>query len=149
MKTYFIHPLDKTPLALSNAVELLASNCPSESDRYEKSRIEIEIGSEDKLPFYKQFFGASDAGGELIGVAGIKTADWASDTHILYMMAVDKDHRGNGIGTDLEKVRIEWLLNNFNHGRCLVSTKHKKRFIRWGFNVISEINDRHLMILEF
>jgi GNAT superfamily N-acetyltransferase len=149
MKTYLIRPLDNTPHALSEAVELLASNCPNESHRYEKSRLETEIGLESAFPFYRKFFGAYAGDGTLIGIGGSKAADWASDTHILYLMAVDKAHRGQGVGTDLEKSRIEWILNNFNHGRCLVSTKHKKRFVRWGFRVVSEIDDRYLMLLEF
>jgi GNAT superfamily N-acetyltransferase len=149
MKTYTLRPLDATPTALSDAVELLLSNCPSESDRYEKSRLVREICPVDALPFYRKFFGAYAADGTLIGVGGIKAADWASDIHILYLMAVDKAHRGQGMGTDLEKARIEWILNNFNHGRCLVSTKHKKRFVRWGFKGVSEIDDRYLMLLEF
>jgi hypothetical protein len=101
------------------------------------------------MPFYRKFFGAYDVDGVLIGVGGIKAADWASDTHILYMMAVDINHRGKGIGTDLEAIRIKWILDNFNRGRCLVSTKHKKRFERWDFKTVSEIDKRHLMLLEF
>ncbi len=103
----------------------------------------------EALPFYRKFFGAYHADGTLIAVGGVKAADWASDTHILYMMAVDKDHRGKGIGSDLEKARIQWVRDNFSNGRCLVSTKHKKRFERWDFKVVSEVNDRYLMILEF
>jgi GNAT superfamily N-acetyltransferase len=103
----------------------------------------------DDLPFYRKFFGAYDFDGTLIGVGGIKSADWASDTHILYMMAVDKSHRGKGVGSDLESIRIQWMLENFPRGRCLVSTKHKKRFERWDFKTVSEVNNRHLMILEF
>jgi hypothetical protein len=49
----------------------------------------------------------------------------------------------------LEAARIQWMRDNFAHGRCLVSTKHKKRFERWDFEIVSEINDRYLMILEF
>ncbi|MGJ0516241.1 MAG: GNAT family N-acetyltransferase [Methylomicrobium sp.] len=149
MKTYTIHPLDANPIALSDAVDLLLSNCPSESDRYEKCRLVTELCPAETLPFYRKFFGAYLTDGTLIGVGGIKAADWASDTHILYLMAVDKAHRDQGVGTDLEKSRIEWLLNNFNHGRCLVSTRHKKRFVRWGFKGVSEIDDRYLMLLEF
>ncbi|MGZ8927652.1 MAG: GNAT family N-acetyltransferase [Methylobacter sp.] len=149
MKTYTIRLLDATPIALSDAVDLIASNCPSESERYEKSRLVAEINPVDAQPFYRKFFGAFHPGGTLIGVGGIKAADWASDTHILYLMAVEKAHRGQGVGTGLEKARIEWVLNNFNHGRCLVSTKHKKRFVRWGFKEVSEIDDRYLMFLEF
>jgi len=149
MKTYTIRPLDTTALALSDAVNLLCSNCPSESERYEKNRLVAEIRSVDTQPFYKKFFGAYDSDGTLIGVGGIKAADWASDTHILYMMAVNKDHRGQGVGSDLESIRIQWMRDNFPRGRCLVSTSHKKRFERWGFKPASEVNNRHLMILEF
>lgn len=149
MKTYTIRPLDPTSQALSDAVNLLSSNCPSESDRYEQNRLVTELSVVDAMPFYRKFFGAYDLNGKLIGVGGIKAADWASDTHILYMMAVDKEHRGKGVGTDLEKARIQWVQGRFKHGRCLVSTKHKKRFVRWDFKVVSEISDRYLMIWEF
>jgi GNAT superfamily N-acetyltransferase len=149
MKTYTIRPLDTSPLALSEAVNLLSSNCPSESDRYEKSRLETEIVAIEALPFYRKFFGAYDPDGVLIGVGGVKAADWASDTHILYMMAVDEQHRGKGVGSALECARIDWVRSNFSGGRCLVSTKHRKRFERWDFVTVSEINHRNLMILEF
>jgi GNAT superfamily N-acetyltransferase len=65
------------------------------------------------------------------------------------MMAVEVAHRGKGVGSGLEAARIQWMRDNFAHGRCLVSTKHKKRFERWDFEIVSEINDRYLMILEF
>ena len=149
MKNTTTRPLDGTPAALADAVNLLLTNCPSESDRYEKKRLVAEIRTVDKLPFYRKFFGAYDADGKLIAVGGIKAADWASDTHILYMMAVEKDHRGKGIGSELERIRLQWVRDNFPHGRCLVSTKHKKRFLRWDFKVVSAINDRFLMLLEF
>lgn len=130
MKTYTIRPLETSSLAVSAAVDLLSSNCPSESDRYEKSRLETEIVAVDTLPFYRKFFGAYDRDDVLIGVGGVKAADWASDTHILYMMAVDEQHRGKGVGSALERTRIEWVRSNFSRGRCLVSTKHRKRFER-------------------
>ena len=133
MKTYTIRPLDATPLAISDAIHLLCSNCPSESERYEKSRLITEVCVVDTLPFYKIFFGAYDADNVLIGIGGIKAADWASDTHILYMVAVEEAHRGKGIGSKLEEARIQWMRDNFTHGRCLVSTKYKKRFERWLF----------------
>jgi len=149
MKNYTVRPLDTTSVALSDAVNLLCVNCPSESERYEESRLVTELCQVDTLPFYRKFFGAYDFAATLIGVGGIKAADWASDTHILYMMAVDKDHRSKGVGTDLESIRIQWVRDNFPRGRCLVSTKHKKRFERWDFKTVSEVNNRHLMVLEF
>ncbi|HEY8158187.1 MAG TPA: GNAT family N-acetyltransferase [Methylobacter sp.] len=149
MKTYTIRPLDINSSSLSDAVDLLHSNCPSESNRYEQSRLIAEIGATDAPPFYKKFFGAYLIDGTLIGVGGVKAADWASDTHLLYMTAVDQNHRGKGIGTDLESIRIQWVHENFPRGRCLVSTKHKKRFERRGFKTVSEVNHRHLMVLEF
>ncbi|MGJ0484440.1 MAG: GNAT family N-acetyltransferase [Methylomicrobium sp.] len=149
MTTYTIRPLDTTPTALSDAVNLIAFNCPSESERYEKSRLVTEICPVETLPFYRKFFAAYLPNGTLIGLGGIKAADWASDTHILYMAAVDKEHRGKGIGTDLETIRIQWVRDHFPRGRCLVSTKHEKRFARRGFKTVSEIDHRHMMVLEF
>ncbi len=149
MKNYSIRHLDTSSVAFSDAVNLLSANCPSESERYEKSRLVTEIGSVDAPPFYRKFFGAYDVDGTLIAVGGVKAADWASDTHILYLMAVDINHRGKGVGSDLERMRIQWVRYNFSHGRCLVSTTHKKRFERWDFKTVSAINNRYLMILEF
>lgn len=144
-----IRPLADDAAAVASAVELLLANCPNESERYEEQRLFSELVSNHALPFYRRFFAAYDHAGVLIGVGGVKAADWASDTHILYMMAVDSEHRGKGVGSDLERVRIQWLRDNFTHGRCLVSSKHKKRFERWGFTAMSEIDDRYLLMLEF
>jgi GNAT superfamily N-acetyltransferase len=149
MKTYTIRPLDTTPLAISAAIDLVFSNCPCESERYEKSRLITEVCVVESFPFYKMFFGAYDLNDTLIGIGGIKAADWASDTHILYMVAVEEAHRGKGIGSKLESTRIQWMRDNFAQGRCLVSTRHKKRFERWDFRVVSEVNNRYLMVLEF
>lgn len=149
MKTYSIGTLETSLPALADAVNLLSASCPGESDRYGKNRLEVELMANDCLPFYKKFFGAYDSEGVLIGVGGIKAADWASDTHLLYMMAVAERHRGKGVGSALERARIEWVTGKFPQGRCLVSTKHRKRFERWNFVSVSEINNRHLMLLEF
>lgn len=149
MKPYKIRPLDDSIHARSDAINLLCTNCPSESDRYQKSRLIEEVSAVETPPFYRRFFGAYDADNKLLGVGGIKAADWASDTHILYMMAVERQHRGQGIGTDLEKARLQWVRESFSHGRCIVSTRHKKRFMRWGFASISEVDGRHLMVMEF
>lgn len=149
MKPYIIRPLDNTETAIDSAATLLAANCPNESDRYDKARLLTELSASDTAPFYRQFFAAYDNDNVLIGVGGIKSADWASDTHILYLMAVDQAHRGIGVGSALEKARLKWLRQNFKHGRCLVSTRHKKRFVRWDFACVSEIDGRHLMLLEF
>lgn len=149
MKTYHIRPLDNGAEIRAAAVQLLAANCPSESDRYAANRLSEELHCVEALPFYRRFWGAYTPDNQLLAVGGIKAADWASDTHILYMMAVEQIHRGQGVGTALEKARLDWLRDNFANGRCLVSTRHKKRFMRWGFSVASEISGRYLMILEF
>lgn len=149
MKPFSIRPLNNNAQDLTAAIDLLTRNCSSESGRYDQNRLSAEIVPIDSPTFYKKFYGAYDLEQQLIGVGGIKAADWASDTHILYMMAVEKAHRGQGVGSALEKIRIQWLRDNFKHGRCLVSTKHQKRFERWHFIAISEINQRQLMLLEF
>jgi GNAT superfamily N-acetyltransferase len=148
MNAFTVQPLD-TPQALQDAVNLLGRNCPGESERYEPDRLEAEVSTIENPIFYRRFFGAYDLNGVLIGAGGVKAADWASDTHILYLMAVEQSERGKGVGSALESARIQWIRDNFSHGRCLVSTRHKKRFERWNFEIVSEINKRHLMILEF
>lgn len=146
---YTIRPLDSGEASIEQAIALLRDNCPAESLRYQRDRLLLELGAADSEPFYRKFFAAYDNKDGLIAVGGIKSADWASDTHILYMMAVAKHHRGKGVGTDLEKARLKWLKEHFAHGRCLVSTRHKKRFERWGFKCLSELEGKHLMMLVF
>lgn len=148
-ESYTIRLLEIDDDTITQAVNLLCANCPNESARYDDERLRGEIECLNTRPFYKLFFGAYDSDNSLVAVGGVKAADWASDTHILYTMAVDKAHRGKGLGSKLEWIRIQWVREHFNHGRFLVSTKHKKRFERWDFHVISEINGRHLMMLTF
>lgn len=76
MKTYKIRPLDNSPYARFDAINLLCSNSPSESDRYEKGRLVEEVYSVQTLPFYRRFFAGYVANDKLLGVGGIKTADY-------------------------------------------------------------------------
>lgn len=87
----------------------------------------------------------------MVGVGGIKAADWASDTHILYLSAVAEHARGQGIARSLIAARIAWTMENFPHGRLLVSTARPRRFTRLGFRLMGkqEAGGRRLMLLEF
>ena len=60
--------------------------------RYGRERL-VEQLAPAAMPFYRRFFVARRQG-ELVGVGGIKAADWASDTHILYLDAVAEHARG-------------------------------------------------------
>lgn len=149
MLKYYIRPLKLDSTEQNEAVELLIRNCPCESGRYGKNRLVAELYAVQVAPVYSQFFGAfmNDIG--LVGVAGIKATDWASNTHVLFLAAVEKAYRGQGIGTALEDARLEWLKSNYDHGRCLVSTRHEKRFSRRDFKTMSKLDDKYLMLLEF
>lgn len=146
---YYIRPLGNDILEQNSAVELLLRNCPCESGRYGRSRLVAELTSVQEAPLYTQFFGAFTDEIGLVGVGGVKASDWASNTHVLFLAAVEKAYRGQGIGTALEDARLEWLRANFDYGRCLVSTRHEKRFSRRHFKTLSKLDDRHLMMLEF
>lgn len=57
MNTYTIRPLENSTLAIADAVNLLCSNCPNESERYEQNRLFSEIDMVQTPPFYKVFLG--------------------------------------------------------------------------------------------
>ena len=82
MNAYKIRDLDSTNRGLSEAVTLLHSNCPDDSGRYARNRLENELFPIYAGPLYRKFFGAYAPQESLIGVGGINAADWASDTHI-------------------------------------------------------------------
>ena len=117
--------------------------------RYSPERILNEL-TQEPLPYYRRFLVARLAG-EVVGVGGIKAADWASDTHILYRSAVAEHARGSGIARALIMARIAWAMETFGHGRLLVSTARPRRFGRFGFKVVGgyEAAGRRLMLLEF
>lgn len=146
---YIVRPIRNDILEQNSAVELLLRNCPCESGRYGKGRLVAEITQIQDFPVYTQFFGAFIDEIGLVGIGGVKATDWASNTHVLFLAAVEKAYRGQGIGTALEDARLEWLKTNFDHGRCLVSTRHEKRFARRHFKTLSKLDERHLMMLEF
>lgn len=118
-------------------------------ERYSTQRLTEELQT-DSAPFYRKFFIAFEAG-EIIGVGGVKAADWASNTHLLYLSAVAPTHRRQGIGRELIKARIEWVEKNFKSGQILVSSAKNKRFRDLGFVPIpkTHLEGRRLMIRRF
>ncbi len=141
--------LDASSPALLEASVTLIVNAFGNPERYSAERVMRELRSDD-TPFYRQFFVASEAG-RIVAVGGVKAADWASHTHILYLSAVAPESRGKGIGRSLIKARIEWLEKNFNHGRILVSATKTRRFRDLGFVEIrnSNVEGRHLLLRRF
>ena len=108
------------------------------SDRYTVTRLSEEIRPAG-LPFYRQFFVATlNVKNEerVVGVGGIKAADWASNTHLLYLSAVHSEFRNQGIGKKLVRARLDWVREKFDHGRVLVSTPKLERFKQFGFKGI-------------
>lgn len=117
-------------------------------ERYGAERVAAEISPGDGR-CYRQFFTAA-LEGRVIGVAGVKAADWATNTHILYLSAVAKEFRGRGVGRALVEARLDWLQERFPRGRVLVSSARPRRFKSLGFRVISgsRKEGRWLMLKE-
>ena len=117
--------------------------------RYDEERIRAQLVPAPE-PFYRRFFVAR-SGDEVVGVGGVKAADWASNTHILYLSAVAERARGQGVARALIEARIAWVSRRFGSGRLLVSTARRKRFASYGFRPCSEdaASGRTMMVLEF
>ena len=135
-------------LQLDAAIDLL-ENAFADPERYSRERIVWELLA-DNAAFYRQFFIAAK-GRQIVGVAGVKAADWALKTHLLYLSAVAPEMRGKGIGRALLDARLEWIKRKFDAGRILVSTARAKRFRECDFSEIpdGEIEGRHLMLCRF
>ncbi len=144
-----IDTLDASSPALLEASVTLIFNAFADPERYSPERLAKELRGDDSA-FYRRFFVAMEAG-EIIAVGGVKAADWASSTHLLFLSAVAPERRGQGIGRALIQARLDWLERTFKSGRILVSTAKVRRFRDFGFSEVrnSAIDGRHLLIRRF
>ena len=149
MGQFRIDMLDCSSATLVAASTRLIVRAFADPERYNAARVEREIAADDSV-FYRRFFVAMSAG-EVLGIGGIKAAEWASHTHILYLSAVSPEQRGRGIGRALIKARLEWLQKSFDAGRILVSASKSRRFRDLGFQEVrnSRVDDKRLMLLRF
>lgn len=144
-----IDTLDSSSPLLLDACVTLIVNAFADPERYGAERVRHELSVDDPV-FYRRFFVAIEAS-EIIAIGGIKAADWASRTHILYLSAVAPEKRGRGIGRALIKARLDWLESQFKSGRVLVSATKPRRFRDLGFREIRDgrIDGKHLMLRRF
>lgn len=141
--------LDPGSPTLVEACTTLITRAFANPVRYSTTRVLRELTEDDPV-FYRRFFVAMEAG-SVIGIGGVKAADWATRTHLLYLSAVTPERRGEGIARALIKARIDWVESHFEHGRILVSAARTKRFREQGFTTIrqSGVERRHLLIRRF
>ncbi len=139
---------DSDPQAREAAAAVLSAAF-DDSIRYDAARLQAELVCAPP-PFYRKFFCAWQDG-ELVGAGGIKAADWASNTHILYLSAVARHARGQGVAKALIAARLDWVRARFAAGCVLVSTSHRKRFAGLGFRLarVDREAGRYLMVLAF
>ncbi len=144
-----IIPVEQLPPALIADCVALLGSAFADPERYSSERIRHELGGGSGI-FYRQFFVAIE-NEQVLGVAGVKAADWASDTHLLYLSAVTPERRGEGIGRALVKARLDWLEASFPSGRILVSSGKPRRFRSFGFQEIPDGSrqGKRLMLRNF
>lgn len=149
MSKFQIEMLDTSSAPLVEAALVLLVNAFAEPEHYGQRRLQDELQAVDGR-LYRQFFIAQKAG-KIVGIGGVKAADWASKTHLLYLSAVAQEHRDQGIGRALLGARIEWIEKNFTSGRILVSSAKAKRFRDHGFMLVpkSGVDGRYLMLRRF
>lgn len=145
---FLIRPLpldDANALADAARVLDLSFNDPV---RYPLERLVRCLEQHDGT-FYNRFV-IAEQHGDIVGVGGVKAADWASDTHLLYLSAVAPHARGQGIGKALVEARLAWLRQHLQRGRVLVSTTKRKRFEGLGFKELTgrSVDGKALMMLE-
>lgn len=149
MGKFRIDTLDTSSDALLDTSAKLIVNAFADPERYNLDRVRRELCCDDPL-FYRRFFIAIEDS-EIVAVGGVKAADWASRTHILYLSAVSPAKRGKGIGRALIKARLDWLQSTFKSGRILVSATKARRFRDLGFHELrnGRIDGKHLMLCRF
>lgn len=149
MGKFRIDTLDTSSEALLDTSAKLIVNAFADPERYNLDRVRRELCCDDPL-FYRRFFIAIEDS-EIVAVGGVKAADWASRTHILYLSAVSPAKRGKGIGRALIKARLDWLQSTFKSGRILVSATKARRFRDLGFHELrnGRIDGKHLMLCRF
>lgn len=144
-----IDTLDPSSQALVEASTTLIVNAFADPLRYSAERVRHELRNDDPV-FYRRFFIVMNDG-EVLGIGGVKAADWASRTHILYLSAVAPEQRGHGLGRTLIKARLDWLAATFKSGRVLVSATKLRRFRDLGFKEMrhGSIDGKHLLLRRF
>lgn len=149
MAKFRIDTLDTSSEILLDRCATLIANTFADPERYNLERIRRELRCDDPV-YYRRFFIAVE-NGQIIALGGVKAADWASRTHILYLSAVAPEKRGQGIGRALIKARLDWLKATFKSGRILVSASKARRFRDLGFRELrnGHIDGKHLMLCRF
>ncbi|RIX42513.1 MAG: GNAT family N-acetyltransferase [Rhodocyclales bacterium GT-UBC] len=149
MKDFSISELAWADTLQVEAVQSLIYRAFDDPVRYAMARIGDEL-TPLAPPLERRFFVAR-LGDELVGAGGVKSADWASHTYLLYLSVVAPEARGQGIGRALVKARLAWLQQQQAHARVLVSTAKPKRFIGLGFRRLNrrDLDGKSLMFFEY
>lgn len=110
-----------------------------------QERLTSGLSGDDAAP---RFIVAAKDDGVIVGVGGWGKLDFASRTWGLFLSSVNREYRGQGVGTALVRERLRRIEEETSCGRVLVSTRHRKRFEKLGFRSVDydEELSLHLML---
>lgn len=146
---FILRPMQDTDL--TNAIAITVENFTIDGNtlgQYAVPRVRQRLASGFcKNEYAPRFIVAVKEDGEIIGVAGWGRLEFASRTWGLFLSSVNREYRGQGVGTALVRERLRLIEEQARKGRVLVSTKHRKRFEKLGFRMVDYDKELSLYLM--
>jgi N-acetylglutamate synthase-like GNAT family acetyltransferase len=134
------------PLAIADvpaAVSLIREEWDPRSARDATRQFNSMFGEAPDPPHYL----VADEDGAIVGVAGFRRAWIMQGTYEFCWIAIDKAHRGRGIGHELTERRIEEI-DQRGGALVLVMTGKVAFFEQFGFRALADFDGQQLMALR-
>lgn len=146
---FTLRPMQDTDL--TDAIAITVENFTIDGNtlgQYAIPRVRERLASGFRNNEYApRFIVAVKEDGEIIGVAGWGRLEFASRTWGLFLSSVNREYRGQGVGTALVRERLRLIEEEAQKGRVLVSTKQRKRFEKLGFRTVDYDKELSLYLM--